>query len=103
MKDLQVQNSQFQETLLTLAKRKQELMTLLASKNKPKRKALVNMGKRFREPIRQMPIVEESSEEHENQAEEARSTWAGLSMIECPMMKTILMSSILLPMISTSS
>ena len=77
MEDLQAQNSQFQETLLTLAKGQQELMTLLASKKKPKRKALVNMGKRFRETICQMPIVEDSSEEDENQVQDARSTRAG--------------------------
>ena len=77
VKDLQVQNSQFQETLLTLAKGQQELMTLLASKKKPKRKALFNMGKRFREPIRQIPIVEDSSEEDGNQVGEARSTQSG--------------------------
>ena len=77
VKDLQAQNSQFQETLLTLAKGKQELMTLLASKKKPKKKALVNKGKRFREPIRQIPVVEDSSEEDENQIGEARSTQDG--------------------------
>ena len=75
-KDLQAQNSQFQETLLTLAKVKQELMTLLASKKKPKRKSLVNMGKRFRESISQIPIVEDLSKEDGNQIGEARSTQA---------------------------
>ena len=35
------------------------------------------MGKRFREPIRQIPIVEDSSKEDENQVGEARSTQDG--------------------------
>ena len=52
-------------------------MALLAAKKKPKRKALVNMGKRFREAIRQIPVVEDSSEEDENKIGEARSTQAG--------------------------
>ena len=77
MKDLKAQNSQFQETLLTLAKGQQDLMVLLAAKKKPKRKALVNMGRRFREPISQMSVVEDSSEEDENQIGEAKSTQAG--------------------------
>ena len=35
------------------------------------------MGRRFRESIRQIPVVEDSSEEDENQIGEARSTQAG--------------------------
>ena len=35
------------------------------------------MGRRFRKPIRQMTIAEDSSEEDENQIGEARSTQAG--------------------------
>ena len=77
VKELQAQNSQFQETLVTLAKGKQKLMTLLAAKKKPKRKSLVNMGKRFKESIRQIPVVEDSSEEDQNQIGEARSTQDG--------------------------
>ena len=49
-------------------------MALLAAKKKPKRKALVNMGRRFREPVRQIPVVEDSSKEDENQIGEVRST-----------------------------
>ena len=52
-------------------------MALLAAKKKPKRKALVNMGRRFREPVRQIPVVEDSSKEDENQIGEARSTQDG--------------------------
>ena len=52
MKDLQTQNSQFQETLLNLAKGKQEMMSLLVPKQKTKKKAVINMGKRFKGPAR---------------------------------------------------
>ena len=51
VKDLQAQNSQFQETLLALAKGQQDMMALLAAKKKPKKKALVNMGRRFKESV----------------------------------------------------
>ena len=48
VKDLQTQNSQFQETVLNLAKRQQEMMTLLVTKKKKtKKKAIINMRKRF--------------------------------------------------------
>ena len=76
VKDLQTQNSQFQETLLNLAKGQQELMSLLVAKKKTKKKALINMGKRFKGPVRQVQVVEDSSEEDENQDEDARSTRA---------------------------
>ena len=58
-----MQNSQFQETLLTLAKGKQELMTMLIAKKKTKKKAVINMGKRFKGLVRQVQIFEESFEE----------------------------------------
>ena len=74
VKDLQAQNSQFPVTLLTLAKGQQELLTLLVAKKKTKKKAFINMGKRFKG---QVQIVEESSEEDKNQDEEARSTRDG--------------------------
>ena len=77
MKDLQAQNSQFQETLVTLARGKQELMTMLAAKKKTKKKAFTNMRKRIKGSIRQVQIVEESSEEDENKDKEARSTRDG--------------------------
>ena len=51
-------------------------MTLLAAKKKTKKKAFINIGKRFIGPVHQVQIVEESSEEDENQNEEARSTRA---------------------------
>ena len=51
MKDLQAQNSQFQETLLALAKGQQDMLALLAVKKNPKKKALLNMGRRFKETV----------------------------------------------------
>ena len=72
--ELQAQNSQFQEALLALAKGQQDMMALLAARKKPKKKALLNMGKRFKETIRQIPIEEDSSEEDENQIGEVKST-----------------------------
>ena len=77
VKDFQAQNSQIQETLLTLDKGQQELMAMLVAKKKNKKKALINMRKRFKGPVRQVQIVEESSEAYKNQDEEARSTHAG--------------------------
>ena len=52
-------------------------MTLLVAKKKTKKKALINMGKRVKGSVRQLQIVEESSEEDENQVEEAKSTCVG--------------------------
>ena len=49
--ELQAQNSQFQEALLALAKGQQDMMALLAVKKKPKKKALLNMGRRFKETV----------------------------------------------------
>ena len=43
------------------------MMTFLAAKKKLKMKALVNIGRRFRETDRQMPVIEDSYEEDENQ------------------------------------
>ena len=54
VKDLQAQNSQFQETLLALAKGQQEMMTLLTTKKKTKKKGFINMGKRFKGPVCQV-------------------------------------------------
>ena len=79
VKDLQKQNSQFQETLLTLAKGQQKLMSLLVAKKKTKKKELINMGKRFKGPVRQVQVEEDSSEEDENQNEDSRSTRAGVA------------------------
>ena len=76
LKDLQTKNSQFQEALFNLAKGRKKMMSLLVTKKKTKKKAIINIGKRFKGPVRQVQ-VEDSSEEHENQDEDARSTRAG--------------------------
>ena len=50
VKDLQVQNTQFQQLLMTLAKGQEELKTLLAKEKKKKEKkpaGVVIMGRRF--------------------------------------------------------
>ena len=52
------------------------MMALLAVKKKPKKKALLNMGRRFKETIRQIPVGGDSSEEDENQVGEVKSTQA---------------------------
>ena len=72
VKELQVQNSQFQETLLDLAKRQQDMMALLAAKKKPKKKALVNMGRRFKGPAWRASELVSSSKERGGQEEETR-------------------------------
>ena len=52
------------------------MMALLAVNKKPKKRALVNMGRRFKESVRQIPVVEDSSEEDQNQIGEVKSTQA---------------------------
>ena len=49
VKDLQAQNSQFQQMFLTLAERQEELKTLLVEEKKKKKKIteVLNMGRRF--------------------------------------------------------
>ena len=50
------------------------MMALLDVKKKPKKKALFNMGRRFKETVRQIPVGGDSSEEDENQIGEVKST-----------------------------
>ena len=52
-------------------------MTLLVTKKKTKKKVVINMGKRFKGPVRQVQVEEDSSMEDENQDEDARSTRVG--------------------------
>ena len=52
------------------------MMDFLAVKKKPKKKALLNMGRRFKESVHQISVVEDSSEEDENQIGEVKSTRA---------------------------
>ena len=61
VKDLEIQNSQIQETLLNLEKGQQEMMTLLVTKKKTKKKVVINMGKRFKGLVWQAQVEEDSS------------------------------------------
>ena len=75
IKDLQVQNAQFQEMFLSLAKRKEDLKALiLKEKDKKKKKkkevVLLSMGKRFGDRLKQQADLTSSSKEWENQEEE---------------------------------
>ena len=82
VKDLQAQNSQFQQTILALANGQQDMMAFLAVKKKPKKKALLNMGRRFKETIRQIPVGGDSSEEDENQIGECCTPKFSLSFYQ---------------------
>ena len=78
LKDLRTQHAQFQDTLLNLAKGQQEMMALLVTKNKTKKRVVIlNMGRRFKGPARLAQVEYVSSEEDENQEEDAKSTRAG--------------------------
>ena len=73
MKELQPQNSQFQEALLNLALGQQEMMAFLVMKKKTKKKVVINMGKRFKGPIQQIQVEEYTFEEDGNQDKDVRS------------------------------
>ena len=78
VKDLQTQHTQFQETLLNLAKGKQEMMALLVMKRKTnKRSIILNMGRRFKGPSRLAQVEDVSSKEDGNQKEDVKSTGSG--------------------------
>ena len=74
VKELQAQNSQFQETLLNIAQGKKEMMSLIA-KNKKTQKpiAILNMGRRFKGPTKPVQTSDISSDEDGNQEEDGRS------------------------------
>ena len=77
VKDLQTQHIEFQETLMNLAKGKQEIMELLTAKKKTKKRAVIlNMGRRFKGPAWLAQVEEVSFEEEDNQEEDVRSTRA---------------------------
>ena len=68
VKDLQAQNSQFQQLLLTLAKGQEELKTLLEKekeKKKKKRAGVATMGRRFEGQARRTLEFPSTSEEGE--------------------------------------
>ena len=68
VKDLQTQHAQFQETLLSLAKGKQDMMTLPTMKKKTKKWVVIlNIGRRFKGPSQPVQVDDISSEEDDNQ------------------------------------
>ena len=77
------------------------MIALMAVKKKPKKKALLNMGRRFKETICQIPVGGDSSEEDENQVGEVKSTKLNVLMIKYLMM--IISTSSIHPLISNTS
>ena len=75
VKDLQTQNAQFQKTIVALAKGKEELKALIVKEKtkKPRKIAgVVNLGRRFKGPLRQVVELTSSSKEEDNQEGETR-------------------------------
>ena len=75
MKDLQTQNAQFQQMIMALAKGQEELKALIVKeKTKKPRKttSVVNLGRRFKGPLRQVVELTSSSKEGDNQEGEIR-------------------------------
>ena len=77
IKDLQAQNSQFQELFLSLAKRQEDLKALILKekekkkkKKKKKKVVLLNMGKRFGVRLKWQVDLTSSSKEGDNQDKE---------------------------------
>ena len=73
VKDLQAQNTQFQQLLMTLAKGQEELKTLLAEEKKKKTKkvnGVLNMGRRFHEQTRRTLNFATTSGEGEGKGKE---------------------------------
>ena len=77
MKDLQAQNMQFQQLLLTLAKGQEELKNFLAEERKRKTKkvnGVLNMGRRFHGQTRRTLDFATTSVERENQDGKGKET-----------------------------
>ena len=75
VKDLQTQNTQFQQMIVALAKGQEELKALIVKKNTKKTKrtaGVAHMSRRFRGPPRRVVDLASSSKEGENQEGEAR-------------------------------
>ena len=72
IKDLQAQNSQFQQMFISLAKGKEDLKALILKEKKKKKKVvgILNMGRRFGEKLKRQVDLTSSSKEGENQEEE---------------------------------
>ena len=60
IKDLQTHNALFQQAILNLSKGQEELKTILTKKKRKTKKAIgiINMGRRFRGPVKQAKEVE---------------------------------------------
>ena len=75
VKDLQSQNAQFQQLLMTLAKGQEDLKVLLEKEKVKKKKRIVGvatLGRRFKGPLNQPVDLTSSSKEGENQEGETR-------------------------------
>ena len=72
IKDLQAQNAQFQQMFINLAKGQEDLKTLILKEKKKKKKAadIMNIGRRFRGPLKRQVDLTSLSKEGENQEEE---------------------------------
>src|SRR3954463_587916 len=73
VKDLQAQNAQFQALILNLSKGQDELKTLLTKKEKKSRRfvGVLNMGRRFRGPLKKVEEVKVSEEDDDEQKDDA--------------------------------
>ena len=75
VKDLQVQNTQFQQMFLALEKGQEDLKTLLIKEKKKKAKKstdVLNLGRRFQGPARWTLDFATSSGERDNQEGKTR-------------------------------
>ena len=76
VKELQAQSAQFQQMFLNLAKWQDELKTLITKGNKKKTKnptVFLNMGRRFKGPVRRPLDFEFPLNEDDNQEEDDKS------------------------------
>ena len=76
VKDLQTQNAQFQEMILNLAKGQEELKALITKEKKKKTKksaGILNMGRRFRGPVKQVQELEVTADKDDETDEDDKS------------------------------
>ena len=79
VKELQAQNAQFQQMFMDLDKGQEELKTLITKerkKNTKKPVVILNMGRRFKGPVRRTLDFEVPSSEDDNQEEDDKSVIA---------------------------
>ena len=79
------------------------MMTLLVTKKKTKKKVVINTGKRFKGPTRLVQVEKDSSEEDENQDEDAMSSRARGGNNQILKTKIILMRNIHQPTTNVSN